>query len=90
MIEEKVAQLLEQELAVSVRIVDRVELEKICKNIPSNIPTDKPSRVMLVAGFDGIPCGGTHVTSLKDIKKVVIPKIKVKKGKTKISYRVED
>jgi Ser-tRNA(Ala) deacylase AlaX len=40
-------------------------------------------------GDYGIPCGGTHVKMLDDVGKVIITKIKCKKGITKVSYSVE-
>ena len=48
-----------------------------------------PVRVVIVGGEKGCPCGGTHVKNTSEIKKMTIRKLKVKKGRTKISYDVE-
>jgi Ser-tRNA(Ala) deacylase AlaX len=32
------------------------------------------------------PCGGTHVRSLGDLADVVLPTLKVKKGRIRVSY----
>jgi len=46
-------------------------------------------RVVIVGGDKGCPCGGTHVKNTNEIKKMTVRKLKVKKGRTKISYDVE-
>ena len=69
-------------------MVDLEELKKISKFVPDYLPKDKPCRVMIVQGYPGIPCGGTHVANTGTIKKVTIEKIKNKKGNLRISYRV--
>jgi Ser-tRNA(Ala) deacylase AlaX len=59
---------------------------------------DRPAvrylRAVVVApaseGAKGCPCGGTHVRSSRDIGAIVVTKIKVKKGQTRVSYRVVD
>ena len=47
-----------------------------------------PVRIVQVGGPGGCPCGGTHVTNTKEIGKVTVTKIKVKKGVTKVSYKI--
>jgi len=37
----------------------------------------------------GIPCGGTHVKNLSQIRKVHIPKLKEKKGVIRVNYTIE-
>lgn len=65
------------------------EMHKYCRHVPTNIPANKPARIVLYADDFGIPCGGTHVRRVSDIGRVVIPKVKAKKGIVKVSYRVE-
>ncbi len=52
-------------------------------------PLGKPARIVGFAGFPTCGCGGTHVNSASEIGKVIIRKIKSKKGKTKIAYSIE-
>jgi len=65
------------------------EMGKYCRHIPDNIPTNKPSRIVLYADDFGIPCGGTHVLKASDIGKIEVTKIKAKKGIVKVSYRLK-
>ena len=87
-LQQKIDQLLKAEITNSMRLVDRVELEKICRHVPEYLPSNKPTRVVLYGDF-GVPCGGTHVRKLSDIGKLEVTRIKTKKGLTKVSYRVE-
>lgn len=68
--------------------VTKAEMAPYCRHIPDNIPTNKPSRIVLYADDFGIPCGGTHVRQASDIGALVITKIKIKKGLAKVSYAV--
>lgn len=52
-------------------------------------PEGKTARVVNFAGFPNCGCGGTHVNSASEIGKIIIRKIKSKKGITKIAYSVE-
>lgn len=45
----------------------------------------KPRRIISFGDFS-VPCGGTHVSSLKEIGNITIRKIKLKKNRLKISY----
>ncbi len=47
---------------------------------------EKNNRVVVIPGYEGTPCGGTHLKNLKDLKEVIAKKIKYKSGITKISY----
>jgi Ser-tRNA(Ala) deacylase AlaX len=72
-----------------ILFVPVAEMGRYCRYIPANIPTNKPARVVLYADDFGIPCGGTHVRNVKDIGKIMVTKVKSKKGITKVSYCVE-
>lgn len=52
-------------------------------------PESKSARVVNFAGFSNCGCGGTHVNSASEIGKIIIRKIKSKKGVTKIAYSME-
>jgi Ser-tRNA(Ala) deacylase AlaX len=64
------------------------QMHTVCKHVPTNIPTNKPSRVVIYGENFGIPCGGTHVRNLADIGEVQISKIKCKKGVIRINYEI--
>lgn len=65
------------------------DLENICHFVLPNMPKDKPSRVAIVWGEKGIPCGGTHVKNISEVGFVTIKKVKAKKGIIKVSYDLE-
>lgn len=47
-------------------------------------------RVVTVGGACACPCGGTHVRNVSEIGGVVVTRVKSKKGKVKVSYRMVD
>jgi Ser-tRNA(Ala) deacylase AlaX len=59
--------------------------------LPSNfkIPEGKPLRIVSINGYRPVPCGGTHIKSLSEIKVVKITKIKVKDQAIRICYTGE-
>ncbi|MHA7274355.1 alanine--tRNA ligase-related protein [Arthrobacter sp. TMT4-20] len=72
-----------------IRFMPVSEMGDYCRNVPDNIPTNKPARIVLYSDDFGVPCGGTHVRDVSDIGTLTITKIKSKKGVTKVSYAVE-
>ena len=55
----------------------------------TRVPNDKALRFMSVTGFDRlIACGGTHVSSLSELKGMTIRKVEVRNGITRIGYNV--
>ncbi len=82
--------LIEQAMPVIIKIVTYDELKLIADgHMPDFIPTDKPSRVMIVNGFFPIPCGGTHVENTREVGPMTIEKIKNKSGVLRISYSIK-
>ncbi len=55
----------------------------------SFLNNDPKKRVMAVAGYAPILCGGTHVHTTQDIKHITIRKIKNEKGNLRVSYAVD-
>ena len=49
----------------------------------------KCQRSMRIGNIVSIPCGGTHVSTLKEIGNMTIRKVDIKKGKTRVCYAVE-
>jgi len=74
-LEEAVNKIVEADLPVEVRIVEHGQLAALCKSVPDYLPAGKPARLMMVHGYPGIPCGGTHVQSTDLVGKVKITAI---------------
>jgi Ser-tRNA(Ala) deacylase AlaX len=87
-IQAKINELLQHNYKNKIMFMAPSEMDKYCRHVPANLPTNKPSRIVLYADDFGIPCGGTHVRTAKDIGAIEVAKVKSKKGITKVSYRV--
>ena len=60
-------------------------------SVPAYLPEGQASRIVLISPEGpGCPCGGTHVKSSGELGEVVVTGIKVKKGMTKVSYKLAD
>ncbi len=84
----KIDELHASDYQNQIHFVPVDEMGKLCRHVPPNIPTNKPSRVVLYADDFGIPCGGTHVRTVRDIPTITVTKIKIRKGLAKVSYAV--
>lgn len=80
-------QKIAEKIPVSIRFVEKSELAKYYRHVPENIPDGKPTRLVLFGDF-GVPCGGTHIGNLSEIKSETIRKIKGGGETTKVSYDV--
>lgn len=88
-LQEKVNTLSISDYENQLLFMSKEEMTKYCRHVPPNIPSNKPSRIVLYADNFGIPCGGTHVKNVKEIGEIEITKLKIKKGLAKVSYRVD-
>lgn len=79
--------IIAQNVQTSVVFVHKDKMHELCRNVPTNIPENKPARVVMYGTF-GVPCGGTHVAQLSDIKDIAIRKIKLEKGAIRVAYDV--
>lgn len=59
--------------------------------LPKNFkpPVDKPLRFTQIDNYRWLPCGGTHVEKLRDIKAVIPIEFVAKGGKLRLKYRCE-
>lgn len=80
-------QLIADDLAVSCKFVEPDKLQKLCRFVPDNLPKNKPTRVVQFGDF-AVPCGGTHVHSLKALKQETITKLKLKNKQIRVGYDV--
>ena len=82
-------QLIKSGKKVEELIVESYEeLHHYCKYVPEYIPKDKPVRVVKIANV-ACPCGGTHIGNIAELGGLSVSKIKVKSGKTRISYQLK-
>jgi alanyl-tRNA synthetase len=77
LLQEQCDRLIEQDLPVFIDFANDDPLDQECE------------RKMRIAGIISIPCGGTHVSSLGAIGKVIIRRIELKKGTTKVCYQIK-
>lgn len=71
---------------VIVKMSNIEEAQKICYFFPLHIPEGKPIRIVSVWNNEYIPCGGTHVLNISELKGLKIKDVKNKKGNTRVSY----
>jgi len=91
MINDNLDKLIEKNDAVKTEYLAYEEAKRACGgHLPSYISPDaeEPPRIVTV-GELGCPCGGTHVKSSKELKRVTVVGLRVKKGATRISYEVD-
>lgn len=88
-VQKKVNELSTSTYDNKLLFVSKDEMSKYCRHVPDNLPSNKPSRIVLYAEDFGIPCGGTHVKAANEIGQINITKIKAKKSLAKVSYSVE-
>ncbi|MFE0351260.1 alanyl-tRNA editing protein [Streptomyces griseoluteus] len=69
----------------------RTEVAKaIAEDLPVTWENDAEGRrIVHLAHLHSAPCGGTHVRSLGDLADVVLPTLKVKKGRIRVSYSAD-
>lgn len=70
-----------------VLFIEKSEMSKYCRHVPENIPEGKPTRIVLFGDF-GVPCGGTHVQNLSELKHLTIRKIKQEGSNIRVGYDV--
>ncbi|MDD9919961.1 MAG: hypothetical protein OXR68_05005, partial [Alphaproteobacteria bacterium] len=88
LIENELNSLIQKGFETQAFFAPKDELEKLCHFVLPNMPEDKPTRVVVVWGEKGIPCGGTHVQNISELGEVKIRKVKSKKGSIKVSYEL--
>ncbi|MFG2041015.1 hypothetical protein [Dactylosporangium sp. NPDC048998] len=59
----------------------------IADDLPVTTAYDEQGRrIVRLDALHAAPCGGTHVRSLGDLADVVLPTLKVKRGRIRVSY----
>lgn len=78
--------LIQEDHKTSIRFVSQDELKHLCHFLPNYISEEHQIRLVVFGEDFCIPCGGTHVQTLSEIPKITIRKIKMEKGKVRVSY----
>lgn len=64
------------------------ELVKLSKHVPSNLPRNKPLRLLKIGNYPAMADGGIQVKSTSEIEQVVINKIDYSHNQSTIFYQV--
>lgn len=84
-LEIKCNEITSRDVATEVIFMNLEEMKNVCAFPPSEIPGNKPGRVVMYGGR-GIPCGGTHVANLRDVGHMTIRKVKQEKEIVRVAY----
>jgi Ser-tRNA(Ala) deacylase AlaX len=80
--------MIDQGYEVKVEMCTKEQAEVKCYTLPPQLPDNRPIRIVAVWDELYMPCGGTHVKNISELKGMKITRVKCKKGITKISYTV--
>lgn len=78
---------IQEATPTKIIFMNKDEMQKICHQVPNQLPVGKPSRVVMYGDY-GVPCGGTHVSNLQDIKHMTIRKIKQEGPNIRVGYDI--
>ncbi len=81
-------QVVSKDEITNIFHTEPVLFEKEFYKLPYVIPSNKIFRVMQIGSYLPVPCGGTHVSNISEIKNIELGKIKVKNESVHISYRL--
>jgi len=90
---EELKRLIAQNSEVVVRNTTPYdEIGTLCGgSVPDYLPKGATSRVVLISPEGpGCPCGGTHIEKTGELGVVIVTGVKVKKGMTKVSYKLAE
>jgi Ser-tRNA(Ala) deacylase AlaX len=59
---------------------------KVTQRYDDSVSSSKKMRFVQIDGYGEVPCGGTHLNNISELKDVIIRKIQFPKGNTKIAY----
>ncbi len=86
-IEDKCNEIIKQGAETTLRFMEKSKMHEVCQFVPDYLPEGKPMRVVMYGDF-GVPCGGTHVANLSDIKSMTIRKIKQRGDVLRVAYDI--
>ncbi|MDR1031871.1 MAG: alanyl-tRNA editing protein [Holosporales bacterium] len=88
LLRESLRNVISKNLSTKVFETDRQKFESTYYKLPYEIPENKKFRVMQIGNYPPIPCGGTHVVSIGEVREIVLKKMKQKDDLLKISFGV--
>ena len=86
-IEDLCHKFIQEKRTTKLLFMDKEKMSEVCHFVPDYVPESKPGRVVMYGDF-GIPCGGTHVSNLSEIRSMTIRKIKLEKDNIRVAYDV--
>lgn len=89
-IEQKVNETAQQDLPVVTKEASYEEIQQQCQFVPENLPRNKSLRMIKIGDFYGMPDGGVHVKSTKEIGTIWIANITTENNITRIRYGVAE
>lgn len=88
-LQQQLDQMIAQGYEVKIEMSTKEQAKEKCYILPAELPDNKPIRIVAVWDDLFMPCGGTHVRNVSELKGLKITKVKSKKGMTKVSYVIE-
>ncbi len=79
---------VEEARTTKLVFIPKSEMHTVCHFVPDYLPEGKPARVVMYGDF-GVPCGGTHVSNLGEIKQITIRKLKKEGENIRVAYNIE-
>lgn len=83
-----IEQAIQQEKASRIRRVAFSEIEQTRPLLAPMIPKSEQVRVLEIEGYAFVPCGGTHVSNMKELSGLTVTRAKRKKDRIKFSYEI--
>jgi alanyl-tRNA synthetase len=87
-IEKTCNEIIAENIQTRIEFMDADELQKRGFAVPPTLAPGKPLRIVYYGDF-GVPCGGTHVSELADLRSMTIRKLKPEGGNIRVAYDVE-
>lgn len=80
--------IIQENIPTHIEFVSAEELQKRGFEVPPTLAPGKPLRIVYYGDF-GVPCGGTHVDQMGDLRHLTIRKLKQDGSNIRVSYDVD-
>lgn len=87
-IENLVNQKIQEDLQIICKYASYDELVRECREVPVNLPKNKPLRMLKIGNYPAMPDGGIQVKSTKEIGKIKVTSIENSDSQCTIHYNV--